>query len=266
MTVPAWLTGLVERANNPTRVRPWQRELPPTGQPGHRQSAVLLLFAPTDAAEPGSPAAAGHPDVTGRPDATGRPDVTGRPAAGRSASGSAEGLGPPSLADISILLTERAHTLRSHPGQVSFPGGRAEPGDPDLVATALRETHEEVGVEPETVEVAGVLPALNLSVSAHDVSPVLGWWSRPGRVWAREPAEVASVLQVRVADLVEPANRFRVGSPSGWVGPAFDADGLLVWGFTAMVLADMLHVAGWDVPWDESDVRPFPQQGGTRLA
>ena len=176
--------------------------------------------------------------------------------------------GPESVSpqDISILLTERAHTLRSHPGQISFPGGRVEPGDRDLVDTALRETHEEVGVEPETVEVAGVLPALPLSVSSHDVSPVLGWWPRPGRVWARDPAEVATVLQVRIADLVDPANRFRVGSPSGWVGPAFDADGLLVWGFTAMVLADVLHVAGWDVPWDESDVRPFPQSRGVRNA
>lgn len=233
MTVPTWLTGLVEQASNPTRVRPWQRELPPTGQPGHRQSAVLLLFAPTGPSTSRSPAAAG------------------------SATLSADGPEPVAPEDISILLTERAHTLRSHPGQVSFPGGRAEPSDADLVATALRETNEEVGVEPETVEVAGVLPALNLAVSAHDVSPVLGWWPRPGRVWAREPAEVASVLQVRIADLVDPANRFRVSSPSGWVGPAFDAGGLLVWGFTAMVLADVLHVAGWDVPWDESDVRPF---------
>lgn len=233
MTVPAWLNELVEQASNPVRVRPWQRELPPTGQPGHRQSAVLLLFAPTDARAAGSPAAAG---------------------------------GSLDLGDVSILLTERAHTLRSHAGQVSFPGGRAEPQDPDLVSTALRETHEEVGVDPDTVEVAGVLPALNLSVSAHDVSPVLGWWTRPGRVWAREPAEVASVLQVPVADLVDPANRFRVGSPSGWIGPAFEADGLLVWGFTAMVLADILQVAGWEVPWDTTDVRPFPPSRGTQRA
>lgn len=235
MTVPTWLSGLVEHASNPTRVRPFQRELPPTGQPGHRQSAVLLLFAPTGAGTRGSTQPASAPEQV-------------------------------ALEDISILLTERAHTLRSHPGQVSFPGGRAEPTDHDLVATALRETNEEVGVEPETVEVAGILPPLNLSVSSHDVSPVLGWWPRPGRVWAREPAEVASVLQVRIADLVDPANRFRVGSPSGWVGPAFNAGGLLVWGFTAMVLADVLHVAGWDVPWDESDVRALPEGLGARNA
>ncbi|WP_162802175.1 NUDIX hydrolase [Ornithinimicrobium murale] len=243
MTVPAWLSGLVERASNPTRVRPWQRELPPTGQPGHRQSAVLLLFSPTDSATPGSPAAAGKTSL------------------------SADGPDPLVLQDVSIVLTERAHTLRSHPGQVSFPGGRAEPTDRDLAATALRETHEEVGVEPGTVEIAGVLPALNLSVSSHDVSPVLGWWPHPSRIWAREPAEVASVLQVPIADLVDPGNRFRVETPNGWVGPAFDAQGLLVWGFTAMVLSDILHVAGWELPWDTSDVRPLPPPyGSTRPA
>lgn len=292
MTVPAWLNGLVEQASNPVRIRPWQRQLPPTGQPGHRQSAVLLLFAPTDGGTAGSDAAAESDVVAGSstdagsagsstgargvgvaesPTAAGSLTEAGLRSAPRGDSAGARtalpgGYGTLDLSDVSILLTERAHTLRSHAGQVSFPGGRAEPQDPDLVSTALRETHEEVGVEPETVEIAGVLPALNLAVSAHDVSPVLGWWARPGRVWAREPAEVASVLQVPVADLVNPDNRFRVGSPSGWIGPAFDADGLLVWGFTAMVLADILQVAGWEVPWDTSDVRPFPPARGTQRA
>nr|WP_281497237.1 CoA pyrophosphatase [Ornithinimicrobium sp. F0845] len=160
--------------------------------------------------------------------------------------------------EVTILLTERAHTMRSHPGQVSFPGGRAEPTDRDLVDTALRETNEEVGVEPASVEVAGVLPPLNLVVSSHDVSPVLGWWPAPGRVWVREPREVARVLQVPVTDLIDPANRFRVGHPGGWVGPAFQADDLVVWGFTALLLDGILRLAGWEVPWDESDVRPVP--------
>lgn len=214
---PGWLRDLAARAGRPEGTAPWARMLPPGGQPGHRQSAVLLLFA-------GS-----HPG---------------------------DGSGVP--ADLSILLTERAHTLRSHPGQVSFPGGRAEPVDPDLTATALRETHEEVGVEPASVAVAGRLPPLSLVVSSHDVSPVLGWWARPGRAWAREPREVARVLQVPVADLAHPAHRFRVGHPGGWVGPAFQAEDLVVWGFTAMVLDGILRLGGWELPWDESDVRPVP--------
>lgn len=141
---------------------------------------------------------------------------------------------------------------------MSFPGGRRESSDAGLVATALRETHEEVGVDPTTVEVAGLLPPINLAVSAHDVSPVLGWWPRPGRVWVREPAEVASVHQLPIAHLVDPAHRFQVRTPRGWVGPAFDANGLVVWGFTALVLADLLQVAGWEQPWDLADVRDLP--------
>lgn len=224
MTIPGWLNDLAVRASDASEAAPWRRVLPPTGGPGQRQSAVLLLFAAGAAETPGPEAR-----LDQRP-----PD------------------------DVSILLTERAHTLRSHPGQVSFPGGRAEPGDRDLVDTALRETEEEVGVEPGSVEVAGVLPPLNLVVSSHDVSPVLGWWPRPGRVWARDRREVARVLQVPVTELLDPANRFRVGHPGAWVGPAFQAEDLVVWGFTALLLDGLLRIAGWEVPWDESDVRPVP--------
>lgn len=234
MTVPAWLSSLVARAADPTRERYWRRETAPAGQPGHRESAVLLLFAPVGAAA--------------------NPEGDGVAGDGPGAD-TAQVAQPPALESVSLLLTERAHTLRSHPGQVSFPGGRREPGDADLAATALRETHEEVGVDPGTVEVAGVLPPINLAVSAHDVSPVLGWWPRPGRVWVREPAEVASVHQLPLAHVVDPARRFQVRSPSGWVGPAFDANGLVVWGFTALVLADLVQVAGWERPWDLADVR-----------
>lgn len=227
MSVPGWLSDLVERASDPEAASPWRRDLPPAGEPGQRRSAVLLLFAP---------------------------EATGK------AAGADESVPTGAAGDISILLTERAHTLRSHPGQVSFPGGRVEPGDVDLTATALRETHEEVGVAPDSVQVAGILPPLNLTVSSHDVSPVLGWWPRPGRVWARDPAEVASVVQVPIAHLVDPAHRFRVGHPTGWIGPAFQVGDLLVWGFTAMVLDGVLRLGGWEVPWDESDVRPLPPE------
>lgn len=159
-----------------------------------------------------------------------------------------------------LLLTERAHTMRSHAGQVSFPGGRVEPGDADLAATALREANEEVGLVPSAVDVLGLLPAVNLSVSSHDVTPVLGWWSAPAEVWVREPREVHRVLQAPVADLVDPANRFRVSHPSGWIGPAFQSEGLVVWGFTAMLLDGVLRLAGLERPWDEQDVRPVPRR------
>jgi 8-oxo-dGTP pyrophosphatase MutT (NUDIX family) len=157
-----------------------------------------------------------------------------------------------------VVLTERAHTMRSHPGQVSFPGGGREAGDPDLAATALREAHEEIGLQTAGVDVVAQLPALHIPVSGHDVTPVLAWWERPGEVWVRQPAEVAQVLKVPVDHLVDPGNRFQVRHPSGYVGPAFDADGLLVWGFTGGLLDRLLDLAGLTQQWDRRQVRDLP--------
>jgi 8-oxo-dGTP pyrophosphatase MutT (NUDIX family) len=75
-----------------------------------------------------------------------------------------------------LLLTERAHDMRSHPGQVSFPGGAVDVTDESPIAAALREAQEETGVDPSGVEVFGTLPALWLPPSNFAVTPVLGWW------------------------------------------------------------------------------------------
>lgn len=157
--------------------------------------------------------------------------------------------------DVELVVTERSHTMRSHAGQAAFPGGRREPEDPDLVATALREAEEEIGVVPDSVDVVTTLPFLHLPVSDHNVLPVVGWWRQPGPVGVRDPAEVERVVQVGVEHLVDPTNRFSIRHVSGFVGPAFDAHGLLVWGFTAGLLDRTLHLAGIDRPWDASDVR-----------
>src|SRR3954462_15622295 len=74
-----------------------------------------------------------------------------------------------------LLLTERSHTMRSHPGQVSFPGGAVDPGE-TVVQAALREAAEEAGVEPRGVDVLGQLPELYLPPSNHAVTPVVAWW------------------------------------------------------------------------------------------
>ncbi|MDQ3358239.1 MAG: CoA pyrophosphatase [Actinomycetota bacterium] len=157
-----------------------------------------------------------------------------------------------------LVLTERAHTMRSHAGQASFPGGGREAGDADLVGTALREAQEEVGLDVGGVDVVTVLPTVHIPVSGYDVTPVLAWWARPAPVWARDPREVERVVQIPVEHLVDPTNRFRVRHVSGFVGPAFDADGLLVWGFTAGLLDRTLRLAGLDRPWDASVVRDLP--------
>ena len=160
-----------------------------------------------------------------------------------------------------VLLIERAATLRSHAGQPAFPGGMLDPEDGPVdddghVRAALREAQEEVGLDPGSVEVLGVLPALWLPPSGLVVHPVVALWRAPHAVRVVDAAEVAAVARVPIAELVDPARRLQVTHPSGWIGPAFEVDAedghLLVWGFTAGLLSRLLELAGWAVPWDTS--------------
>jgi 8-oxo-dGTP pyrophosphatase MutT (NUDIX family) len=157
-----------------------------------------------------------------------------------------------------VLLIERAADMRTHAGQVAFPGGATDPEDPHAVATALREAEEEVGLDPSTVHIVAELPALYLPPSGFVVSPVLAWWTAPHEVSPVDAAEVARVAVVPVRALADPANRFRVSHPSGLVGPGFEVAGLFVWGFTAGLLDHLLRLGGWAQPWDEARIRPLP--------
>jgi 8-oxo-dGTP pyrophosphatase MutT (NUDIX family) len=170
-------------------------------------------------------------------------------------------------AERDLLLTERAHTMRSHPGQVSFPGGSIDPGESPRAA-ALREAQEETGLEPEGVEVFGELPELWLPPSNFTVTPVLGWWAQESPVSAVDPAEVHAVYRVPLADLLDPEHRVSVRHPSGWVGPGFlvgpDHE-LVLWGFTAGIISRLLDFLGWTRAWDETRMRDLPPhmlQGG----
>jgi 8-oxo-dGTP pyrophosphatase MutT (NUDIX family) len=157
-----------------------------------------------------------------------------------------------------LLVLQRAATMRNHAGQPAFPGGAADPEDADRAATALREAKEEVGLEPSSVTVLALLPDLYIPVSSFVVTPVLAWWHAPHPVHSRQPAEVARVERLPVADLVDPANRLRVRHPSGWIGDAFSVKDMLVWGFTAGIISALLDMAGWSRPWDASRVEEVP--------
>jgi 8-oxo-dGTP pyrophosphatase MutT (NUDIX family) len=136
-----------------------------------------------------------------------------------------------------MLLTERASTLKHHPGQVAFPGGKHDLDDPSLVATALREAHEEVGLPPDAVEVLGLLPP-HETVTGFLVTPVLAWVPAAFRPVA-EPGEVAEVFTVPLAHLADPA-RYVVRSRR-WRGQerrffAVPYGPHYIWGATARML------------------------------
>jgi 8-oxo-dGTP pyrophosphatase MutT (NUDIX family) len=149
-----------------------------------------------------------------------------------------------------ILFVERSASLRTHAGQIAFPGGANDPTDVDLIATALREAQEETGVDPAGIVPIGALPAAHVAVSGFDVTAVVCWWQRRSPVGAADPREVASVVVVPVADLTDPRHRGQVQHPSGYTGPGFEVAGHLIWGLTAHLLDGVLDLAGWQRPWD----------------
>jgi len=154
-----------------------------------------------------------------------------------------------------LVLIERAHGMRSHAGQLAFPGGAAD-GAERAVETALREAREEIGLDPAGVDVLAELPALWLQPSNYAVTCVLGWWRAQSPVGVVDPVEVAAVLRVPLAHLVDPGRRVTVVHPLGWRGPGFEidhpdgAEPLVLWGFTAGVVDRLLWHADLARPWD----------------
>jgi 8-oxo-dGTP pyrophosphatase MutT (NUDIX family) len=143
---------------------------------------------------------------------------------------------------LTVLLTERAPDLRHHPGQISFPGGRLEAADDDLVATALRETEEEIGLDRRHVEVIGFLPA-HLIITGYRVTPVVGFVA-PGVPLKLDPVEVAGVFEVPLRHVLDPANhRPRPRDFDGGQVILYDIPygTHQIWGATAGMLITLYH-------------------------
>ncbi|MCD2499149.1 NUDIX hydrolase [Microbacterium nymphoidis] len=191
-----------------------------------------------------------------------RPKPTARPAAvlilfGPARDEDTRGLEELTADDLDVVLEVRSGALRAHAGEVAFPGGGAEPEDADIVATALREANEEIGVDAADVDILAQLPEVG-TVSDFRVTPVIGWRKAPQHYVSVDEGETADVLRVSVAWLLDPANRFTsvYRHPLGaFHGPAWDLNGVVLWGFTAFLLNDLFDAAGWSIPWDESRTR-----------
>ncbi|MEM7405805.1 MAG: CoA pyrophosphatase [Pseudomonadota bacterium] len=139
-----------------------------------------------------------------------------------------------------VLLTERSARLKKHAGQVSFPGGRAEPDDADRVATALRETHEEIGLGAEFVDVVGRLDDYQTG-TGYRVTPVVGF-VRPGFSLAVDPGEVSDVFEVPLDFVLDSANHSVESRP--WNGGrrhyyVLRFAGRYIWGATAGMLVNL---------------------------
>ncbi|HTO01263.1 MAG TPA: CoA pyrophosphatase [Microthrixaceae bacterium] len=163
----------------------------------------------------------------------------------------------PDAGELGIVLTRRAQHMRTHRGEVSFPGGRADPGEVP-VTTALREANEEIGLEPEVVEPLGELDHLTTITRRSYIVPVVGLIdARPEGV--ANAAEVEKILHVPVSELMAPGvfreERWGNGDHSRPVY-FFELYGDTVWGATAALLRQMLAILTGTDPGGEYDLDP----------
>jgi len=143
---------------------------------------------------------------------------------------------------LTVLLTLRTDDLSQHAGQVSFPGGRMEADDADVIATALRETREEVGIDSALLQPFGYLDSLE-TISGFSVTPVVAWLD-PGYLARPDPREVAQVFEVPLAFFLVPQNLRRVrmeyrGRKREVI--EFAREGPRIWGATAMMLRNLVE-------------------------
>jgi len=143
-----------------------------------------------------------------------------------------------------VLLTQRTADLKAHAGQISFPGGRIEPGDADAIAGALRETEEEIGLARRHVEILGRLDSY-LTVTGYEVTPIVGAVTPPFDL-KPDPIEVADIFEVPLTFFLDPANHQRhsrvIGEGLTRAYYAMPYGERYVWGATAGMLLNLYEV------------------------
>lgn len=151
----------------------------------------------------------------------------------------------PSTDGVPLLFVLRSADLRSHPGQIAFPGGSAEPEDSDVVATALREANEELGVDPANVEVLGLLSPFATVVSDRWLTPVVALERRPS-VLRGDGFEVAEWFRVDIADLMVSPHTVRELQRDG-IGRQvhfYEVSNRVIWGVTGVIVHELLTLLG----------------------
>jgi 8-oxo-dGTP pyrophosphatase MutT (NUDIX family) len=152
-------------------------------------------------------------------------------------------------AEPSLVFTVRAAAMSRHAGEISFPGGLQDPGE-TLVQTALRETCEEIGVDPSAPEVLGALGPMHTTVSGILVVPFVGMVEGLPPLTVSE-AEIDEVLVLPVERMAAVEREVDYGRPGGgrWRGFAYDVDGHTVWGATGWMVHMLLHTIRQETTW-----------------
>lgn len=164
------------------------------------------------------------------------------PPSGERAAAVLAVLSPNVDGELEVVITRRSQQLRTHRGELSFPGGGQDPGE-SLVRTALREAHEEVGLEPTSVEVMARLQPLRTALSGRWIVPYVAVADARPHLWAASPVEVDEILYVPLRHLVQPGvfweERWDLGV-AHWPVSFFDLGPDVIWGATASMLRDLL--------------------------
>ncbi|MCX6250711.1 MAG: CoA pyrophosphatase [Bacteroidetes bacterium] len=147
--------------------------------------------------------------------------------------------------EVSLVLIQRSQYEGIHSGQIGLPGGRYEKSDPDFKVTALRETYEEVGIEPHEIRIIGELSKLYIPPSNYVVYPYIGYMSY-SPCFFKDDTEVEEIIILHLSDLMNEnavkMKEFNVSSGLLISAPCFDVAGYHIWGATAMILNELKNI------------------------